>query len=90
MSKKIFVLVLLVGMHSLVGSNDQSIPAMNEKSGYVEPFQMFDNVYYVGDKWGSAYAIATSEGLVLIDTLDFPFSVDPRKSKEARFGSKIA
>lgn len=47
---------------------------MNDKNGYVEPFQMFDNVYYVGDKWVSSYAIDTYDGLVIIDTLDSPYS----------------
>ena len=34
----------------------------------VEPFKMFDNVYYVGIRHVSAYLITTSEGLVLLDT----------------------
>jgi metallo-beta-lactamase class B len=50
------------------------IPAMTEENGYIEPFQMFDNVYYIGDKWVSSYAISTSTGLVIIDSLDFPYS----------------
>ena len=32
------------------------------------PFQIFDNVYYVGDEHVSAYLITTSGGMVLIDT----------------------
>ena len=35
----------------------------------VEPFQIFDNVYYVGIDWVAAYVIETSEGLILIDSL---------------------
>lgn len=69
----ITLLLFWVG-HVLAGSDDQSMPAMNEKNGYVQPFQMFDNVYYVGDKWVSAYAVDTQEGIVLIDTLEFPYS----------------
>ena len=34
----------------------------------VEPFKMFDNVYYVGIRHVSTYLITTSEGLVLLDT----------------------
>ncbi|CAM2880488.1 MBL fold metallo-hydrolase [Vibrio neptunius] len=49
-------------------------PKMSVENGYVEPFKMFDNVYYIGDKWVSSYAIETSSGLVIIDTLDFPYS----------------
>lgn len=47
---------------------------MNDRNGYVEPFQMFDDVYYVGDKWVSSYAVETNKGLVIIDTLDFSYS----------------
>ncbi len=35
----------------------------------VEPYQAFDNVYYVGLCWVSAWLIKTSDGPVLIDTL---------------------
>lgn len=33
-----------------------------------EAFQMFDNLYYVGIDFVSAYVVPTSEGLILIDT----------------------
>lgn len=36
---------------------------------YVEPFKIFDNVYYVGIDWVAAYLLVTSEGLILIDSL---------------------
>ena len=36
---------------------------------YVKPFKIFDNVYYVGIDWVSAYLIDTGDGLVLIDSL---------------------
>lgn len=45
-------------------------PEMVAKNGYIEPFRMFDNVYYVGDRWVSSYVVTTGEGLVLIDTLE--------------------
>ena len=35
----------------------------------VEPFQIFDNLYYVGIDWVAAYVLQTSEGLILIDAL---------------------
>ena len=38
--------------------------------GRFEPARVFDNVYYVGAKWVSAWAIKTSEGIILIDTLN--------------------
>lgn len=43
------------------------------KSQYIEPYKAFDNVYFVGVCWVSAWLINTSEGVVLIDTLHEPF-----------------
>jgi metallo-beta-lactamase class B len=40
---------------------------------YVAPYQAFDNVYFVGVCWVSAWLIKTSEGAILIDTLHDPF-----------------
>lgn len=42
------------------------------KAQYIEPWKAFDNVYFVGVCWVSAWAIQTSEGVVLIDTLHEP------------------
>ncbi|ELA9373319.1 MBL fold metallo-hydrolase [Vibrio parahaemolyticus] len=71
MKKLSVVLLLLV---SVCARANEDFPEMNDKNGYVEPFQMFDDVYYVGDKWVSSYAVETNTGLVIIDTLDFPYS----------------
>lgn len=35
----------------------------------VAPFQIFDNLYYVGMEWVAAYLLVTERGLVLIDSL---------------------
>jgi len=35
----------------------------------VEPFQVFDNLYYVGAKWVAAWLLETDQGLILFDTL---------------------
>ena len=39
----------------------------------VEPYRAFDNVYYVGVCWVSAWLVKTSDGAVLLDTLHDPF-----------------
>jgi len=36
-----------------------------------EPFQILDNIYYVGNTWVGAFLIDTGEGLILVDT-NFP------------------
>ena len=43
------------------------------KAQYVEPYQAFDNVHFVGVCWVSAWLVKTSAGPVLIDTLHEPF-----------------
>jgi metallo-beta-lactamase class B len=39
---------------------------------YIEPYRAFDNVYFVGICWVSAWIVTTSQGAVLIDTLHEP------------------
>jgi metallo-beta-lactamase class B len=42
------------------------------KAQYIEPWKAFDNVYFVGVCWVSAWAIRTNDAVVLIDTLHEP------------------
>jgi metallo-beta-lactamase class B len=42
---------------------------------YAEPVKVFDNLYFVGQSEYSAWAVTTSEGIILIDTL-FDYSVE--------------
>lgn len=72
MHRIVFFVALLITLKAVA---DSGAPEMKSENGYVEPFRMFDNVYYVGDKWVSSYAVETSSGLVIIDTLDFPYSM---------------
>ena len=44
----------------------------DRKAQYVEPYKAFDNVWYVGVCWVSSWAVRTSDGVVLIDTLHEP------------------
>src|SRR5436309_8945934 len=36
---------------------------------YHEPVKVFDNLYYVGEKEYSAWAVTTSAGIIVIDTI---------------------
>jgi metallo-beta-lactamase class B len=36
---------------------------------HVEPVKVFDNLYFVGEKEYSAWAVTTSQGIILIDTI---------------------
>jgi len=68
---QIFILICLFNIPATFA--EEFIPEKSDKNGYIEPFQMFDNVFYVGDKWGSSYLVKTTEGLVLIETLECPY-----------------
>jgi metallo-beta-lactamase class B len=44
-------------------------PAPARDTWFAEPAKVFDNLYFVGSKIHSSWALTTSEGIVLIDTL---------------------
>jgi metallo-beta-lactamase class B len=43
---------------------------------YARPYKVFDNLYFIGTKVHSAWALTTSEGIVVIDTL-FDYAIEP-------------
>jgi metallo-beta-lactamase class B len=43
---------------------------------YAKPFKVFDNLYFVGTRIHSSWALTTNDGIVLIDTL-FDYAVEP-------------
>lgn len=52
-------------------TNPASAPARN--NWYAEPARVFDNLYFVGGKLHSAWALTTKEGIILIDTI-YPYN----------------
>jgi metallo-beta-lactamase class B len=44
-------------------------PAPDRSTWFTEPGKVFDNLYFVGTKIHSSWALTTSEGIILIDTL---------------------
>jgi metallo-beta-lactamase class B len=44
-------------------------PAPARDTWFAEPAKVFDNLYFVGSKIHSSWALKTSEGIILIDTL---------------------
>lgn len=48
-----------------------------QETYYRAPAKVFDNLYFVGQSEYSAWAIVTSEGIILMDTL-FDYSVEPQ------------
>jgi len=52
-------------------TNPASAPARDV--WYAEPARVFDNLYFVGGKLHSAWALTTGEGIILIDTI-YPYN----------------
>jgi metallo-beta-lactamase class B len=50
-------------------------PAPPRAEWYAEPVKVFDNLYYVGEKEYSSWAVTTSQGIIVIDPL-FEYSVE--------------
>jgi metallo-beta-lactamase class B len=44
-------------------------PAPARATWFIEPARVFDNLYFVGSKIHNSWALKTSEGIILIDTL---------------------
>ena len=52
-------------------TNPASIPARN--TWFAEPAKVFDNLYFVGGSVHSSWALTTTDGIILIDTI-FPYN----------------
>jgi metallo-beta-lactamase class B len=69
-AKIICALVLVTASLSLNLAVAQTLaPRDDPKIQRVEPFQVFDNLYYVGAKWVAAWVLETDQGLILFDSL---------------------
>ena len=52
-------------------------PATPERSGwYASPYKVFDNLYWLGTRQHSSWALRTSEGIIIIDT-NFAWATQP-------------
>jgi metallo-beta-lactamase class B len=54
-------------------SGPRSVP--ERSTWHAEPVKVFDNLYYVGEKEYSAWAVVTSDGIIVIDTI-WAYSVE--------------
>jgi metallo-beta-lactamase class B len=53
-----------------IGANAQELSPRDDPAVQrVAPFQVFDNLYYVGARWVSAWVLETDQGLILFDAL---------------------
>src|SRR5882724_5651594 len=51
------------------GADEAPRPPPERATWYTDPGKVFDNLYFVGSKIHSAWALTTSEGIILIDTV---------------------
>ena len=59
------------------GSRPAAAPATPDRSGwYASPYKVFDNLYWLGTRQHSSWALRTSEGLIVIDT-NFAWATQP-------------
>ena len=65
---KRWTLLVLSALFCLNAANAQRPPPPLSEMGR-EPFQIFDNLYFVGTGEVASYVITTSEGSILVDTL---------------------
>jgi metallo-beta-lactamase class B len=58
------------------GGNNAQRAVPDRATWYAKPARMFDNLYWVGTRIHSAWALQTSGGIILIDTL-YNYAVEP-------------
>ncbi|MBV9550972.1 MAG: MBL fold metallo-hydrolase [Alphaproteobacteria bacterium] len=51
-------------------------PAPDRATWYAAPYKVFDNLYFVGTKIHNSWALTTSGGIIIIDTL-FDYAIQP-------------
>ena len=58
------------------GASTTSRPDPPRDQWYAEPMKVFDNLYFVGTKIHGSWAVTTSDGIILIDTL-YSYAAEP-------------
>ncbi|SFJ27229.1 BJP family subclass B3 metallo-beta-lactamase [Bradyrhizobium sp. cf659] len=82
-------LVLFVPAAQAQTIKDFLAVAMKKWTAPFEPFQLIDNIYYVGTDGIAVYVVKTSQGLILMDTA-MPQSTGMIKDNIAKLGFKVA
>ena len=59
------ILACVIAVKAFSQSSERDDPELQ----YVEPFQVFDNLYYVGADWVASWLLVTDQGLIVFDAL---------------------
>lgn len=62
-----FLLLLILHMPSVFAQEDNHLHDPEQQR--VEPFQVFDNLYYIGAEWVSSWLLVTDQGLIVFDAM---------------------
>ncbi len=60
---------LCIAPQTAPGADVTPPPPPNRATWYTEPAKVFDDLYFVGTKFHSSWALPTGDGIILIDTL---------------------
>ena len=60
---------ICVAPQTAPGADVAPPPPPSRESWYTEPAKVFDNLYFVGTKFHSSWALTSSDGIILLDTL---------------------
>jgi metallo-beta-lactamase class B len=59
------------------GRGTAGAPATPDRAGwYASPYKVFDNLYWLGTRQHSSWALTTSDGIIVIDT-NFSWAIEP-------------
>ena len=58
------------GRAGRAGTNPPPAPTVPDRATwYAQPYKVFDNLYFIGTKIHSSWALTTTQGIIVIDTL---------------------
>jgi metallo-beta-lactamase class B len=61
----VFICLLVLSNATLAQGDELHDPEVQR----VEPFQVFDNLYYIGVDWVASWLLVTDQGLIVFDAL---------------------
>jgi metallo-beta-lactamase class B len=65
------------GARGAAGRGAAGVPATPDRAGwYASPYKVFDNLYWLGTRQHSSWAVTTSAGIIVIDT-NFSWAIEP-------------
>lgn len=70
LARLLLVLVIAATLGNIASVQAQSLSDNdNPEIQRVEPFQVFDNLYYIGARWVASWLLVTDQGLIVFDAL---------------------